>query len=244
MDLSKVMFVDLDKEYKLTTTLQYKPLKIDYDFLKSKISDSLEMKRINLQLKINDLSLKQQWKERFPLPKLSLTGLSYGYNMGNNSGGKTFAFTGRSANNIDLQLAINWTLPIWGGAGWFDTLSYKQAQAENRFQQYEIITARKNLEYDMFTAFHELQSQTKQISITKESLKSSASLLDVTLDEYRKGKADRESLKTVIDELSDTNELYLNYLLSYYLLKVAIAKRIDDDRLLGEVKISEEGMEQ
>jgi outer membrane protein TolC len=209
----------------LTTPLNYSPTRLTFDQAFAWFKENAPaMRDQKLGMENSRTALELAEKNLMPLPKVDISGVGVTY--GNRySGGYGTTDPGK----IELTAAVSLTIPIFGPGGLFnkDTLRTSQIaldRAELGLQQFMIKS-----ELDIRASLILLQQAEEKLKTQKDSLISSASLLEKTMTEVSSQKTNRLELRDALDKARTVEIDYLKSIFDYVQAKTTFYTLIGKD---------------
>jgi len=215
----------------LTTPLSYSPLKLTYPDAFAWFKDHSPLVRgSKLSHQVAQGNLEIAEKNRMPLPTITFSGVSVSYGNRYAGGYNSYTSSGSgSAGAIEVEAAVNLTLPILGPGGLFGEDTVKSArinvnQAETRLQQTMI-----NGELQIRASVFQLQQLEDRLKTLKLSLDSSSGLLEKIISGLSTQRANRLELRDALDRARNNEIEFLQNTYSYVLQKNQFYELIGKD---------------
>jgi outer membrane protein TolC len=133
--------------------------------------------------------------------------------------GPTF---GRSHGSFDFQAGIS--VPIFTGGQIKGDIT--QAEAALRQRSSEAENVRGQIDYDVRTAFFNLNAATEQVGVARENVELATESLSRSKDRFAAGVADSVEVVQAEQSLASANDQYISALYSHNLAKLSLARAI------------------
>ncbi len=215
----------------LTTPLETKPISLNVNQALSQYrltSPTIRSSKLALQLAQNSVELAE--KNRLPLPTVSFTGLNISYGS-TYSGGYTNEQSTSSVpgGQIELQAAINLTLPIFGPGGLFGKDTVRTAYIQAELADLQLQSANLNGESQVRSFFVQIKQVQDQLKTIQQSFESSAQLLDRVVSQLSSKPANRLELRDALSSARASELSFLQITFSYISVKNSLFQLIGID---------------
>lgn len=196
----------VSNEYKIEENLYYQEKKLDYDTLKSKsFSQNPDLKS---KIIITNLS-----KKGIQLANLDI--------LPNPTVGLIFSREEQSSKPLGLGVSLGFSIPLW----YRNSGEIKEKEIEMEKAENDIDYFRKQLELNIYDAYIEAESATRQVELLKNNVDEAIEIQNLIDLQYREGKAD---FLMYLDNLKTVRNVKLNYYeaITNYENKLALIERI------------------
>ena len=212
LDLSRAIGLPLGQEFDLTDQLAYSeinPPTVD-DALKLAYKSRNDLRATLDSEKAAAQSLSAAKGERFPV--IAANG-DYG------DVGPTF---GQSHGDFTFQAGVN--IPIFTGGRIKGDIT--QAEAQLRQRKAEAENVRGQIDYDVRTAFLNLNAAKEQVEVTKQNVSLANESLARSKDRFTSGVTDSVEVVQAEQALASANNQYITSLYSHNLAKLSLARAL------------------
>ena len=212
LDLSRAIGLPLGQEFDLTDQLAYSeinPPTVD-DALKLAYKSRNDLRATLDSEKAAAQSLSAAKGERFPV--IAANG-DYG------DVGSTF---GQSHGDFAFQAGVN--IPIFTGGRIKGDIT--QAEAQLRQRKAEAENVRGQIDYDVRTAFLNLNAAKEQVEVTKQNVSLANESLARSKDRFTSGVTDSVEVVQAEQALASANNQYITSLYSHNLAKLSLARAL------------------
>jgi outer membrane protein TolC len=225
LDLNIALNQPASERLILTTPLNYSPTRLTFDQAFAWFKENapgMRDQKVGMEGARTGLELAE--KNLMPLPEIKIGGVGVTY--GNRySGGYGTTDPGK----IELTASASLTIPLYGPGGLFnkDTLRTSQIaldKAELSFQQFMISN-----ELDIRGRLIQLQQLEEKLKTQKESMISSANLLEKTMADAASQKTNRLELRDALDKARSVEFEYLAAIYEYVQTKTGFYELIGKD---------------
>ena len=212
LDLSRAIGLPLGQEFNLTDQLPYSeinPPTVD-DALKLAYRSRNDLRATLDSEKAAAQSLSAAKGERFPVIAANA---DYG------DIGTTF---GHSHGDFTFQAGVN--IPIFTGGRIKGDIT--QAEAQLRQRKAEAENVRGQIDYDVRTAFLNLNAAKEQVEVAKQSVALANESLARSKDRFTSGVTDTVEVVQAEQALSSANDQYITSLYNHSLAKLSLARAL------------------
>jgi outer membrane protein TolC len=224
LDLSRAIGLPLGQEFDLADQLPYSdinPPSVD-DALKLAYRSRSDLRAALSSEKAAGQTLSAAKGERFPV--IAANG-SYG------DVGPTF---GQSHGDFTFQAGVN--IPIFTGGRIKGDIT--QAEAQQRQRKAEAENIRGQIDYDVRTAFFNLNAAKEQVEVAKQNVSLANESLARSKDRFTSGVTDSVEVVQAEQALASANDQYITSLYNHSLAKLSLARalgvaRTNYDQYLG-----------
>lgn len=232
--LNQLLGDPIGASYQITDKIKFVTIKITPgEALKTYLASSPTIKDRIKDIKRNELALDLAHKNRIPLPKVTLSGLSVAYAANYYAPGTTV--TSGGGPNIEVSTSISVSLPLVGPGGLFNSRVLESS--EMNLEQANI--AYRVSFYSDNVAIHQLIEQIKQSEATiennKKAFDQSASLLENLTEKLLSENVNRLELRDVVNQARNADITLQDSIVDHLQKKLSLANMIGVDHLPGDI---------
>ena len=224
INLNALLNYPLDTVLNLTTPLDYKPLIPTFPQLLANFkqaSPTIRNSRLSMQLAQNALEIAE--KNRLPLPTVSFSGVSVTYGNRYSGGYTSYPATGAtSPGQLEIQAAINLTIPILGPGGFLGGDTVRASRLQFEVADVQLQSSFVNGEAQLRSLYEQIKQLQEQISTVRTSFESSSTLLDRIVNQLSVRPANRLELRDALASARSSELAFLQTTFSFLTTKTAI----------------------
>ena len=225
----------LQQDYKLTSKVEYRPLKATLKELLKWIEVAPSLTEAKINLNYSKLNLRMTWKDLMPFPKVSLSGFRYGHGYGTDGGGTVSQFIGSSSSsNFDLRIALNLTVPLVGEKGLFNRFGVRSAELGVKSAENKVQMARMKAQEEVIGKYNDIMALEDLIKDFKKAIENSSLLLDETLKAFREDKVKVSQMREALKQKTFSLKEYKKAILNHFEGKMALGSAIGMENPYGE----------
>lgn len=192
----------------LTSELEINRPSFSKKYYKKRIKELPNYVTAKKSLELAELSLKSTKRTFFPSVNISLgTGLDLSSNFGKGTPTSTNIVRGGGSGNIDITTSINFSMPIAGPGGLFNSFALRRAKLSLIAARFEFNNQKKYLETSIETKLSELDAISNSLQSLEKTLLKTTQLQVYALKQYKDKKLNILDLKENLDNLVND---YLN----------------------------------
>ena len=212
LQLARAIGLPQGQQYRLTTPAPYKPLPLMTlnEALDRAFRDRPDYQSALASTRAAELSLRAAKDER--IPSLQFNG-DYGV-LGNEPGKSHGTFTATGALLI----------PVFQGGKIRSDIQNAEAIAKQRQEEQE--DARARVEFDVRSAFLDLNSAAQQVEVARSAVDLATEQLRQAQDRFAAGVVNNIEVIQAQESLALNNENYINSLLAHNLAKLSLARAL------------------
>ncbi|MBI2606173.1 MAG: TolC family protein [Deltaproteobacteria bacterium] len=214
--------------------------KIKFNKLKMKLEDAIRIYKetspgvrdAKVALEQARITLRIAKKNFLPLPTVTFSGVTLGYDMGPRQSAKVRESTGSPSGNLDVSASVNFTIPLTGDGGIFNGRARRAAEISEEQAEIALRVAGNSTEIAVRSAYTQIVQQESTIKNAEEIFRKAASVFDASLKTLQSGTGfDRLDLKDAISSLRSAEQNYTSAILAHYNQEIELAKLIGVDEL-------------
>ena len=225
LNLNLLLNQNVETPLNLTTELEYKPANLSFEQAYNCFKErSPGIRSAKLFFEQGQGNVEIAEKNRMPLPTVTFSGLTVAY--GNNYGAGSTNY-GSTNGQIDVQAAINLTLPIFGPGGLFNQDAVRSTHINLERAELGVKKTLIEGEVQIRTALGELKQLQDRLKPLKDSFESSAKLLDRIVSQMSTKKESRLELRDALKAARNNEIALLENVFNY------TTRRNDFYRLIG-----------
>ncbi|MGK5087393.1 TolC family protein [Bdellovibrionota bacterium FG-2] len=234
-NLNKLLNDTVDKQYRLTTELQFLPIAINEEqILKLYYAQAPNFRALKASIRQAEIGVESAEKDRLPLPTVTFNGFNIAYAQGYYGPTHTPITTDKDGR-IEVGASISLSIPIFGPDGFFKSRSLRERVidrtiAETNFSQRILAD-----QIDLKSGLSAIKQQQKNIINLKESYENSATLLDSLIAQMNTGAVSRLERRDAINQVVDTEFKLKDLYLAHLTAKLALAEFVGLDKLPGDL---------
>ncbi len=234
-NLNKLLGDSVDKQYRLTTELQFVPITIkDEQLLKLYYAQAPNFRSLKTSIRSSEIGLELAEKDRMPLPTVSFNGFNIAYTQGYYGPTHTPLTTDKDGR-VEVSASISMSIPIFGPDGLFKNRTIRERVIDRTIAETNFTQKVISDQIDLKSGLSAIHQQQKNITNLKESYENSASLLDGLISQMNKGTVTRLERRDAINQVVQTEFQLKDLYLAHLTAKLALAEFVGMDKLPGDL---------